>query len=238
MMQIQNVSSGSMQGSSISMAVNAGADSYAKSLQEQITSLQEKMQSLSGNQELSPEEKMERRQEYMTKIAELKQALRQRQRELKKDSADKESGVDAMIPEREATETDTAQGMRPEVMQSMVAADSAMHVSRHVGGAITETKGRLASLESEIKMDAGRGRVSERKEADKADLEKRLQQMYEQHVSSLGDVRQQIVSVREAEAAESGEEEHTGKSSVRENSQEAYQKLRSLEHYQNINLVL
>ncbi|MDE7206837.1 MAG: FlxA-like family protein, partial [Lachnospiraceae bacterium] len=66
--------------SAVSMGSN-GTDSYSKSLQKQIADAQKQLQELSGNEEMSAEIKMKKRQEIQKQISDLNMQLRQHQME-------------------------------------------------------------------------------------------------------------------------------------------------------------
>ena len=67
--------------------IGQGADSYSKNIQNQIADAQKALQELSSNENLTMEEKRQKRQEIQQEIADLNQQLRQHQ-ETKEKTAD------------------------------------------------------------------------------------------------------------------------------------------------------
>ena len=59
--------------------IGQGADSYSKNIQNQIADAQKALQELSSNENLTMEEKRQKRQEIQQEIADLNQQLRQHQ---------------------------------------------------------------------------------------------------------------------------------------------------------------
>ena len=75
---------------------NQQMDSYSKSIQEQINNAQEQLQSIGENKELSPDEKMKRRQEIQKQISDLQNQLRQHQIEQQRENRQKKSSGSSM----------------------------------------------------------------------------------------------------------------------------------------------
>lgn len=92
---------------SASAGVKAGqtTDAQSQSIRKQIEDAQRKLQEISSNGEMSPEEKMKKRQEIQKQISDLNMQLRQHQAEVRRkqqadrggketdDSARKEPGI-------------------------------------------------------------------------------------------------------------------------------------------------
>lgn len=198
MMKVQAEAAEGMKSQSIGAVNMKTADSYSRDLQTQITALQGQLQGVSGDQELSQEEKVEKRQEITAKIFELKQQLRQHQKE-EKESADKEGqkivGQPAVTGTSSEEEEGSQAGLSETAVQAMVAADSAVTASRSAGDLISRTEGRLSVVEGELEQDAQRSRNVKGKRAEKEELERRLEQIYERQTQHIGEARKNIALI-------------------------------------------
>ena len=61
------------------MRMNQGTDAIGRNLQNQITNAQKQLQDLGENKDISPEDKMKKRQEIQQQISDLQNQLRQHQ---------------------------------------------------------------------------------------------------------------------------------------------------------------
>lgn len=68
--------------------INQTSDPESRDLQRQIADEQKELQELSGNENMSTEEKMKKRQEIQKKISALNIQLRQHQMELRRQAAE------------------------------------------------------------------------------------------------------------------------------------------------------
>ena len=85
---------GSVAGTSSNMqagrlGMNGQTDSVSRNIRNQIANAQKKLQDLSSDTEMKPEEKMKKRQEIQQEIASLNQQLRQHEIELSKEQQSK-----------------------------------------------------------------------------------------------------------------------------------------------------
>lgn len=85
------------------MAMAQAADSVSKSIQNQITSVQRKMQEISAKEDISVEEKMKRRQELQKEISSLNTKLRQHEAEVRKEQQAKAAAANNMPKSSGAT---------------------------------------------------------------------------------------------------------------------------------------
>lgn len=197
-MKIQGESAGGVQNQSNFNRLSA--DSYSQEIQKQITDLQNQIQNLSGNQDISQEEKMERRQELTAKMNELRQQLRQYQLE-KQQQAGKSHQEESQTNPLPGGRKEEVIGLSDHAMTAMIAADSALDQSKAAGGLVSRMEGKAAVLKSEIQLDAGRGKSTEAKEAEKEELEKRIEKMHSGQISYLGEVNQNIQKANESQQA-------------------------------------
>ncbi len=66
-------------------SIGMQADSFSKNIQNKISQVQKEMQEISSKEELTPEEKMKKRQEIQQEITNLNQQLRQHEMEMRKE---------------------------------------------------------------------------------------------------------------------------------------------------------
>ena len=152
---------------------SAPSDSVSKNIQNQIANAQKKLQELSSNEELSIEDKMKKRQEIQREINNLNQQLRQHQMEQRKEQQMKKTSMDDMLGGSRKTGPKSGRqsaGLSQASMQAMISADSSMKQAKVQGSMATQMEGKAGVLESEIKMDKGRGASTEKKEEELADF--------------------------------------------------------------------
>ncbi len=174
-------------------------DALSKSLQKQIAEAQQKLQEVSSSQEMSMEEKMQKRQEIQKQIFELQNQLRQHEMELRKEARQsKNDEMEEMLGgRREEVQTTSdgagqTSGVTQAGMEAMISADSALTQAKSQGGVARRLKGDKRVLEGEIKLDAGRGRAVEHKQAALSDLEQRVIQAESSQIRGLQEASEKI----------------------------------------------
>lgn len=195
-------------------------DSVSRNIQNQITNAQKKLQELSSNEELSIEDKMKKRQEIQQEINNLNQQLRQHQMEQRKEKQEKKTSMDDMLGGSRKTASKSGKqstGLSQASMQAMISADSSMKQAQVQGSMATQMEGKAGVLESEIKMDKGRGTSAEKKEEELADLQAKAQAATAAQVSTLAEAGKKM---EEAAKADSQTEASETKSDKTDNKQE------------------
>ena len=197
---------------------SAATDSVSKSLQNQIANAQKQLQDLAASPEMTPEDKMKRRQEIQQEITALNQQLRQHQIDQRKEQQAKKAEKTA-----EKTET-TANGMSKDSMQAMISAESAMKQAKVQGSVATKMEGRAGILKAEIKQDAARGGDVEKKQKELAEVEQKAQAADAAQLTTLAQANQELEgaaqdgkaanSVSGADQKEKQTEEATGQEAV------------------------
>ena len=86
-----------------------------------------------------------------------------------------------------------------ESMQAMISADSSMKQAKVQGSMATQMEGKAGVLESEIKMDKGRGASTEKKEEELADLQAKAQAATTAQVSTLADANKKMEEAAKAD---------------------------------------
>lgn len=189
-MRINGINGTNTQTGTIGMA--QANDSVSKNIQKQIANAQQKLQDLSANEEMSLEDKMKKRQEIQQEITNLNQQLRQHQMEQRKEQQSKKSSMDDMVAGTKNTSAKKGTGLSQASMQAMISADSSMKQAKVQGSMATQMEGKVGVLESEIKMDKGRGASTEKKEEELADLQAKAQAATAAQVSTLADANKKM----------------------------------------------
>lgn len=201
---------GNMQAGRSSM--NMQMDSVSKNIQNQIANAQKQLQELSSNEDMTLEEKMKKRQEIQQEITTLNQQLRQHQIEQRKEQWRRGTPMDDMLEgSRKAAKTgNKGNGLSQASMQAMISADSSMKQAKVQGSMATQMEGKAGVLESEIKMDKGRGASTEKKEEELADLQAKAQAATAAQVSTLADAGKVMEEAAKADSkAESVENKNS-----------------------------
>ena len=90
-------------------------------------------------------------------------------------------------------------GLSQASMQAMISADSSMKQAKVQGSMATQMEGKAGVLESEIKMDKGRGASTEKKEEELADLQAKAQAATAAQVSTLADANKKMEEAAKAD---------------------------------------
>ena len=183
--------------------MNMQTDSVSKNIQNQIANAQKQLQELSSNEDMTLEEKMKKRQEIQQEITTLNQQLRQHQIEQRKEQRSKGASMDDMLGgNRKAVKSgNKGSGLSQASMQAMISADFSMKQAKVQGSMATQMEGKVGVLESEIKMDKGRGASTERKEEGLADLQAKAQAATAAQVSTLADAGKVMEEAAKADQA-------------------------------------
>lgn len=180
MMAVGSASGVMLQGANSSMpAGNMQMDSVSRNLQNQIANEQKKLKELSSDENLTPEEKMKKRQEIQQEIANLQQQLRQHQieqrREQQKEQKAEGSPAEELVGgSRKAAKSKNGKqqaGLSSSSMQAMISADSSVKQAKVQGSVAVRMEGRAGVLKAEIKQDRAVGGNTEAKEAELAEVE-------------------------------------------------------------------
>lgn len=178
-------------------------DSVSRNIQNEVAKLQKEMQELSSNEDLSVEEKMEKRQELQKQIFELQNQLRQHEIEMRKEAQQKDgASMEEMLGGDRKTEQaadEQANGISDAGMEAMISADSALTQAKTQGSLATKLKGSAGVLEGEIKLDAGRGGNAEEKKAELADIEKRAMQASASQIRGLSNAVKEMKDAAQEE---------------------------------------
>lgn len=195
------------------MGMNQATDSYSRNLQKQIADAQKQLQELSSNEEITPEEKMKKRQEIQQRINDLNLQLSQHQMEQRREkqqakgpSMDDLTGGTGRAGWAKAGGKGT--GFSQAGMTAMISAGQSLKQAEVQGSVAAGMEGRAGVLESEIKNNHGAD--IKKKQEELADVRQKAQTAEASQIDRLSDANR---AAKEAAEADSGteKEERTGK---------------------------
>ncbi len=185
-------------------------DTESKGIENQITSARQQLQKLSSDQEMTVEEKKQKRQEVQKQIADLNRELRQRQMELRKEqleeqqdrkadaketNKDNKTGMSTAESEKEedSKEKEEQQITFPKgSMAAIVSADTSKEQADTQRSVVLSLEGTARIMQSEIDLDAGRGQNTERKKAALESIQQRASQASQAQFGLLSNAARNI----------------------------------------------
>ncbi len=214
---------GSVTGTNNQMQTGAGmnmqTDSVSKTIQNQIANAQKSLQELSSSEDLTPEEKMKRRQEIQQEITNLNQQLRQHQIELRKEQQAIANSMSGSTQNAKTAKSGKkGSGMSQAGMQAVIAADSSMKQALGQGSTAVSMEGRAGVLESEIKMDKSRGTDTAWKEAELADVKQSAANAGALQMNMLASANQALEEA--AKTDQDGKADETGRTDKKDKSRD------------------
>ena len=189
-------------------------DAQSKSIRKQIEEKQQELSELSSKEDMSPEEKMKKRQELTKEISDLNMQLRQHQMEkrmLERAEKQKQSqnaqnaGAQGAGSASKGKGKTQAAGLSTEGMSAMLSADASMKQAKVQGSVSNKMENRAGVLESEIKLDSARGGSTEGKEAALADVRARAENAANAQAGSLREANESAREAAEAERSNTAE---------------------------------
>lgn len=201
-MNISGISGNTTGVSSFRIEMNKDSDPFSKSIQSQIANAQKQMQELGDNKDMSPEEKMKKRQEIQQQITDLQNQLRQHQIEQRKESQKKNApSMTDMLGgnSQHGKSGKSSAGMSSASMQAIISADISMDQVKVQGAVKADMDGKSGILESEIKLDEARGEDTTKKKEALADLESKAQDLTSSQLNTLSDASAELKKAAESE---------------------------------------
>lgn len=183
-------------------------DAISKNLKNQIADAQKKLQELSGDDSMSMEDKMKRRQEIQQEIANLRQELSQHEIDLRREQQEKAreaAGANKQAEAKTAANEKENAGMSDAGMQAMIGADSALKMAKTYDSVTISAEGRARVLKSEIELDQNRGVDTTCKEGKLADTMDRMEQAKGSQISALADASEELSGARETDQQQKAE---------------------------------
>lgn len=195
-------------------------DAVSRSIQKQIENARKQLQELSSNEDMTPEEKIKKKQEIQQEIATLNQQLRQHQIEQRKEQQRESTSMDDMLgSSQEAVKPENGgNGLSQASMQAMISADSSMKLAKTQGSVSAQMEGRAGVLETEIKTDRSRGAGTTRKEEELADVQAKAQAAAKSQFSTLTDAQK---AMEEAAKTDSETKDAKDENNTAENEEDS-----------------
>jgi chromosome segregation ATPase len=192
---------------SYSHAMNTGGihqDEQIKSLQKQIENVQKQLQSLSDNKNMSLEEKMEKRKELQQQIQDLNKQISQRKMEIQqeKQKAAQANNQDNKASEQRRDIKNADFNLDNGAIQGVISADLSMKQINVLQSTKSNMSREVKVLSNEIKVDKGRGGVSENKVAKLAKLNKQLDETSTKITDQISDMNSKLekdMKIKQAE---------------------------------------
>ena len=200
MMTIGNGNGAANNVQSVRANTNMQSDSVSKGIQDQIANAQKQLQELGANKDMTPEEKMKKRQEIQQEINNLNQQLRQHQIEKRKEQQAKNTPEQKESSNNQKENTpEQNTGFSTASMQAMISADSAMKQAKVQGSTARQMEGRAGVLKIEIKLDGSRGGDTASKEAELAEVEQKAENATNAQLNTLAEANQTMTEAAKAE---------------------------------------
>lgn len=199
--------------SSYNYAMNTSSvnqDGQIKSIQKQIENVQKQLQSLSENKNMSPKEMMEKQKELQQQIQDLNNQISQRKMEIQQEKREA-----AKVDNQETRPTNTTKEdyvtIGAGTMQGLINADASMKQVNTVQSIKTGMEGRAGVLECEIKIDKRRGGSTEKKEAELAELNSRIDTTTNDMMDKIPNINTGVEKPKEATDGQEASENEQGK---------------------------
>ena len=197
-MNINGISGAGAQAAPAGTGAGQAMDAQSKNIRKQIEEAQKKLQEISSNGEISPEEKMKKRQEIQKQISDLRMQLRQHEIELKRQQQAEKKAAENGTGREEKSEQHTT-GLSAAGMQAVISADTSMKQAKVQNSVAVKMEGRAGVLETEIKQD---GRTGGNTQAKEAELAETKQKADEAKASGLETLKEADRKMKEAAGAE------------------------------------
>lgn len=187
-------------------------DPISDNIRKQIQDLQDRLKSVSQNQEMPPKEKLNKQKELRDQIANLKSQLTERQHQLRQEKLEKSREKQGQgEPESTArtSETGTVDGRTVSVLLST---DQQMNTVERMDSVKISMEGRAKALASEISLDQQRGLgVLSSKHEELADLERKIGKLGDAISGELGDINHEVENTENTEGnpSEREQDNHT-----------------------------
>ena len=217
-MKVENGSgAGNIAGTAAGMALGLlgqEEDAQSKNIRKQIEAKQQELSELSAKEDMSPEEKMKKRQELVKEISDLNMQLRQHQMEKrmqekaerqKKNQNAQNAGTQRTRRVSKGKGKAQAAGFSTEGMSAMLSAGASMEQAKVQGGVSNRMENRAEIIKTEIKLDSARGGSTERKQAELAAVEEKAVSAAGAQAGSLRDVNERVSEAAEAERSSTAE---------------------------------
>ena len=188
-------------------------DARSKNIRKQIEEAQKKLQEISSSGEISPEEKMKKRQEIQKQISDLRMQLQKHQAEVRRQQQAEKRAAENQSKAGQKREGEEA-GVSAAGMQAVISADNSMKQARVQSGVAVKMEGRAGVLEAEIRQDGRNGGNTQAKEAELSETKEKAAAAKASGIETLQEANEKMSGAARTEQsagtkradAETGEE--------------------------------
>lgn len=191
-------SSSSMMAAKPAKALGSGAtDAQMNQVQAQIDQLNKSLSQINQNQKLTAQQKMDKKKEIQTQIADLTKQLQELQIEKQKETQEAKRKAEKAADEiqQQQQQNSDAVVMDPISMEGLIKAGAMQHSLEDTGEVKDELEGEIRVKKQELKTDAGRGDVS-KKQDEINDLSDRVNNINKTRADQLGSVNKSLTEQR------------------------------------------
>lgn len=200
----------------IQMRMGTEQDSQLKAIEKQITDVQNQIQKISENKNMSDEQKAERRKELQQQLQDLNKQLMERKIEIQKEKREKNAKSNGSNNVKESQDT-----MEFSV-EGLISASNAMKQMRTTNTVKTSMEGEARVLKSEIKMDKSRGVNTENKESRLAKVNEKVSDITEDINKQIADINNTLEEVEDKESDVEKKHDETGENSIKLEEEKGY----------------
>ena len=201
----------SMDASGRRQGMRGSQDKQLQNIQNQLDHLQERIQGLSDNQDLSLTEKMELRKELREQMQELRKQFTSRQIEIRKEEQEKRAKEMKEQTEQLSPDKAGKNQKNEENTKQIVALDNIAGQLDVEHSVKVEISGLARTLAGEIRMDKERGSSVKGKESALESLEEKIENLDKEMMSKIDDIREKNPKTQE-EDGETGSDASEDKS--------------------------
>lgn len=177
--------------------IDKNQDSQLKSIQKQIENVQKQMQKLSENNDMTLEQKTNKRKELQEKLQELNKQLTQRQLEIQKENREKLTKEKEIKKPVKDNKKESQNLIGTETMQGIINASNSMSEIDTLNSTKTKIEDNSKVVKGEIKLDKGRQVSSEFKENQLNDLDKKIDNIYSDIMKKFSDINDELENSKE-----------------------------------------
>ena len=197
-MNINGINGAGAQSAPVGANAGQAMDARSNNIRKQIEDAQRRLREISADGEMSPEEKIKKRQEIQKQINDLNMQLRQHQADVRRQQQEEKRAVKNQGGEDRRPEEQTA-GLTAAGMAAVISADSSMKQARVQNGVAVKMEGRAGVLEAEIKQDGRTGTDTQAKEAELAEAKQKADAAKASGMETLKEANREMREASEAE---------------------------------------
>lgn len=174
--------------------VGQAEDAQSRNIRKQIEDARKSLQEVVTNGDLSPEEKMKKRQEIQKQISDLRMQLRQHQTELRKEQREEKRAAEnrQRMTGAPGKAEEQGTGLSAAGMEAVISSESSMKQAKVQNGVAVKMEGRTGVLEAEIKQDGRSGADTSAKEAELAGAKQKAEEAAASSVKTLKEANQKL----------------------------------------------